>query len=439
MPEIPTAEAAPTQQPAASASHLRANAAAAAAIAFAVALGLVLRFVWPGDIEYKGDERWMFEQVQAYLAGGPWPWVGIGSSLLVPHPGMSTWLFILLARVLNAHTPPELAQGVQLLNALGILGWLIFARLSVPAAARRAWYWAAALWAVNPLAIIFERKIWQPSLLPAFVVAFAAAWWYRARAVPAFLWGVLGAALGQIYMPAWFFTLAVLIWTLLYDRRSVHWPAWLLGNVVAGWPVLPWLIEIVFRNPDYHAFETQLPLLHYYLRWPMQPFGFGIDYTLGRTDMLAFLGGPQLAGHATYLMGIVYAAVVILMLTIAAAAIARGRSAGQFDARALFVGGDETGVLLRAAFWGYGGLLTAMTLAGLNSHRHYLIMTAPLMALWAARAIAWSLPTRTGLARAILIVAVLCQAALSAGLIGYIHTTQVIHGEYGPTWRSQQH
>src|SRR4051812_25511029 len=148
-------------------------------VGLAIALGITLRLVWPEDIEYKGDERWIFERTQTALAGGPWPWIGQLTSMLLPHPGMSVWIFILLGWVLDARTAPQLALGVQLLNAVAILGWMAFARFALPQGVRRTWYWAAALWAVNPVAVILERKIWQPSITPIFVIAFIAAWWHR--------------------------------------------------------------------------------------------------------------------------------------------------------------------------------------------------------------------------------------------------------------------
>ena len=321
---------------------------------------------------------------------------------------------------------------------MAILGWMAFARFAIPQGARRTWYWAAALWAVNPVAVILERKIWQPSITPIFVIAFIAAWWHRASFVPAFLWGALGAMIGQAYTACWLLTLAVLIWTLLYDRRSVHWSAWFVGNVVAGWPAIPWLLEILSAGPSSGAFVWRDLKLHYYLRWVTQPFGFGVDYTLGPNHTPDFLVGPVIAGHQSYLMAAAYAAAAMLLVIVAALAAMKLVKTAHLDARTIFIGNDQVGVLLRAAFWGYGGLLTLLTVVGLDSHRHYLIAIAPLVALWAVRFVEWTFEARTRAAAVVLAASVACQAVLSSGLISYIHATQIIRGEFGPTWRSQQ-
>src|SRR5262245_9231966 len=123
-------------------------------IAACLVAGIVLRLIWPEDIEYKGDERWLFEHAMALLAGAPWSWVSLPTSMGSPNPGMSLWVFAGLAYISGAQTPPELARAVQSLNVLALLALLAFAVVAVERDARERWLWAGALWAVNPLAII---------------------------------------------------------------------------------------------------------------------------------------------------------------------------------------------------------------------------------------------------------------------------------------------
>ncbi len=107
--------------------------------------------------------------------------------------------------------------------------------------------------------------------------------------------------------------------------------------------------------------------------------------------------------------------------------------------RDILLGTDATGLLVRAALIGYGFVLTALTVLGANSHRHYLIVVAPLMALWVVRLAAFG--DGDALRRAgRLALAGLCVAGalVSAALLHYIHVTQIIHGEYGATWAAQQ-
>jgi hypothetical protein len=145
-----------------------------------------------------------------------------------------------------------------------------------------------------------------------------------------------------------------------------------------------------------------------------------------------------LGGVSTYLVGLVHAALAALALAVYARA-GRALVAQRPSAREIFLGSDATGVLFRAALIGYGVLMTLLTIRGADAHRHYLIVVAPLMALWVARVAAFGDGgelQRTGR----LLLAGLCigGALVSASLLRYIHVTQVIHGEYGPTWAAQQ-
>jgi hypothetical protein len=131
-----------------------------AVAAAAVLAGIVLRLMFPSDIEFKADEEWTFAHVRAVLAGASLPMSGMPTSIGGANPGPSLWVFVLLGRVFGAATAPDLARGVQICAGAALVGALLFARFAVDARQRELWYWAAALWAVNPLAIIFERKIW---------------------------------------------------------------------------------------------------------------------------------------------------------------------------------------------------------------------------------------------------------------------------------------
>ena len=51
----------------------------------------------------------------------------------------------------------------------------------VPVVEREAWLWAIALVAVNPLAVLYHRKLWNPSLFPLLTVCFLWCWWHRQR------------------------------------------------------------------------------------------------------------------------------------------------------------------------------------------------------------------------------------------------------------------
>lgn len=405
-----------------------------------LAAGIALRFAYLADIEWKGDERWTFVHSQLMLAGGAWPWAGMPTSLGTLNPGMSLWVFAGLSALFDVDTPPELARAVASVNIIALLAFVVFAFAGLTRERREPWLWAAALWAVNPIAIIFERKIWPPSVLPLGCVAFIAAWYFRRHVAAAFAWGLLGALMGQIHISAAFFALVVALWTLLYDRGAFPWKGWISGSVIGALPALPWLLTVVGEGGA--GWQWRFPNFTFFLRWMTQPFGFGIQYSLGG-GMPDYLKGPLLDGQPTYLIALVHVALAGLLLFIAVLAIRAMLAERSLHKRSFwkkfFLGTDSETILTSAALWGYGGVISVLTAFGPDTHRHYLIVVAPILALWAVLVVMYG--DRAGgrpRARVILIALCLGQAILSAGLLCYIHRTGVIAGDYGATWRVQQ-
>jgi hypothetical protein len=231
-----------------------------------------------------------------------------------------------------------------------------------------------------------------------------------------------------------FFALAVAAWTVVKDRIAFPWKSWLAGSVVGALPALPWLFEVLSQHG---GTRFSVPNFSFFSRWPWQPFGFGIEHVLGRAHMLDYLTGPPPAGHPTYLMALVHVVLAGVVLVVLLQAIRLIRSEGWPPAREVFLGTRPETLLITATFWGYGGLLTLFTLFGAGSHRHYLIVVTPILALWAVLAVTYG--DRTvghSRARAMLIVLCLSQAVLSDGLLSYIHRTAIIKGEFGLTWRA---
>lgn len=400
--------------------------------------GITLRLIWPEDIEYKGDERWIFEHAIALLGGEPWQWVSLPTSLGPPNPGLGLWIFAGLAYVGAAQTGPELAQAVQWSNVLALLAFASFAGIAMSGERREKWLWAGALWAVNPLAIIFERKIWPPSLLPLASVALITCWWYRNHAVASFLCGLICMLMAQVHLGVVFLAAALFAWTWLYDGASFRWGAWSLGGLLGSLPALPWLV-VASQGAEGAALRWRFPIPHFFSRWISQPFGFGVEYTLGWQDFLSYLSSPRIAGAPTFAMLLTHAALVSVFVVVVVHAVRVYVAVPYVGTRATVIGNGPESVLVNALLFGYGGLLTLITLIGPGSHRHYLIVAAPVMALWCVRLV-WTGEQGHRWRWARLILAVLCvaQGLASAGLLAYIHRAQVISGEYGPTWHSRQ-
>ena len=414
---------------------LKSRLAPLAGLALALAVGAALRLMFHADIEWKADEQWSFIHARQMLDTGSWPAVGMASSVHAPNPGLSLWVFAGLAWVANAHTPPDLAGAVQAVNVLALLAFAAFALVAVPKARREPWLWGAALWAVNPVAIIIERKIWPPSLLPLASVALIWAWWYRRNWLAAFAWGALGALMAQIHMGVALLAVALAAWTLIHDRRTFPWRGWLAGSLVGALPAIPWLLQLLGHGSGARIHLTA-PSVSFYMRWFAQFFGYGAQYTLGGKAFGDYLAGPQLDGLASHallaLQVVLVLAALLVLVRVGRMVLGRGR----MPLRTLLLGDSAETVLTTAAFWGYGGLLTVITFFGAGSYRHYMIVITPIMALWTAMAVIWACRrARWGGARTVLATLVVCQALMSVGLLAYIHQRGVIPGEFGASWR----
>jgi hypothetical protein len=383
-------------------------------------------------MEYKADEAWTF----AHARGGELPWVGMNSSVDVPNPGMSLWVFSGLRALSGAQDPPALVRSVQVVNCLALVLLACFAWRCVAEGEREAWLWAAALVAVNPLAVLFHRKLWPPCVLPLATLALLWGWWHRGRRGPAFAWGLVGVCLGQVHMAGFFFAGGFALWALLFDRKAVAWKAWLAGSVLGALPLVPWAAQVLAHpaarpaNPGrwLHALEGK-----FWVRWSTEPFGLGIEYTLG-PQFREFLSYPRVASQPTYLVAAAHLALVaVAVVLLARAAVNLWRDRGRLRDR--FVGrASATAFTQSAALWGFGLLLT---LSALSIHRHYMIVLFPLECLWVARlALGGPAVVRTG--RRLLAALWAAQLAVSASFLLYVHDTQRIRSEYGTTYAAQR-
>lgn len=351
-------------------------------LALCVLLAAALRFGFPSDIEYKADEQYTFAALKSYRADGAVPLLGMESSAGIRNPGLSVWLFLALGWLSGAQNPVQLARVVAALNIIALLVLIWMARRVVPEPDRDAWSWAAALFAVNPLAVLFARKIWAQSTLPLFSVLLLLAWFYRDRKFGAFFGGVLSAVLGQIHLSGFFIAGGLWLWTALFERRRsrprhANWRWAAAGAALAALPLVPW-IQHVFsigpRSPEW----INLLFLSYWFNWIASALGLGLGYTLG-THLKEFLQGPLFYGHATYMVLVFH----VFIFAAATFLIASGSTLLEFTSRDRILGTpSETAFVQSAAWWGTGLLMTG---CALPIYMHYLITAYPLPWLWLAR------------------------------------------------------
>lgn len=408
-------------------------------VAFAIALGALLRFAWLWDMEYKSDEEWMFERSQAVPEREPWPQLGMTSSVGLRNPALSALVFIVLAKLSGAQHPVALCRAAVACNVLAFLVLFAWVLRALPKHQQEPWLWALALAAVNPLAVLMQRKIWAQSILPLFCVLFLIGWLRRDRAWGALSWGLVGALLGQIHMSGFFFAAGFCLWELALGRvrpgsPRTRWGAWFIGSLAGAAALLPWLKYLLGRHQAGPGYDIENVLsFSFYRYWFSETFGLALDYSLGKY-YLDFLRYPLLVNTdlylPMYLHGISFSVGAFVIFCLGSAAWKR-RAGALHTALHALRSSSETAYTSGAAFVGYGLLLT---LSGLVVWRFYLLVTFPIVWLALAYATLRFVPQP----RRLLGVLWLAQLGLSIAFLLFIHEHQGAPGaEYGRGLRWQ--
>lgn len=395
-----------------------------------VLAGAILRLVWLDDMEWKLDEQWTYDRVR-FAAIEPTPWLGMPTSYDVRHPPGTVWVFQALGWLVDARSPVELARATATLNVLAVLAMIAYARWLLPRSQRETWYWAAALAAVNPVGVLLQRKIWPPSVLPAFVILLLIAWQFRHRRVGALAWGAMGPILGQVHPVGLFVAAGLVGWAGLFDRRQVRWGCWAIGSAVALVPLVPWLEYALAATAD--CAISQRTWINactpkFWLRCLTEPFGFDARYALGR-DFPRLLSKPEIGGVASWGLGVVHA--LLLAGCLSWWCCLGWRILWQRQSLHWTDPARPTEFTLGAALVGFAAVFA---LSGLPMHRHYMLAVFPLpQVLLATTLLRW---TRWG--RAWLALLVLGQLAVCVGCLHFIHTAhRPISGDYGTPYSVQ--
>jgi hypothetical protein len=397
----------------------------------AIAAGIVFRLIWLRDIEFKMDEAGAMYLLREFWSSHDFPLIGIDSSTGLPNPGLNLWVLIAISAVLPTLGPLEMSRAIQFANVAAILGLTWFVLRGIDRAEREPWLWSVALVSVNPLAVLYSRKLWAQELFPLFVLPFLVGWFYRSRRWGAVIWGVAGALLGQVHLTGFLFAAPFAAVTFLWARRSVRWPAWFAGSVIGTLPLLPWLLHVLAS-----AHESKPPELQN----PAVPFGNWVNYVLALDlrrplgdDFPSFAAFPQIGGAPSYGVTIALSINAILFLMIFVNRVRRSDTAQSGLWAALR--GSETGLVLLAGFVGFCTLLAVMLHPAYYTYLIVAFVLPSLSIAWVALTGA-SLRQRTA-PRRLLAGMVVAQAALTLAFLCFVHETQVIHGEYGTAYGSQ--
>ena len=394
----------------------------------ALACGIVLRLIWPADMEWKADEQRMFTWASTIGRTEPWPPIGMASGVAVPNPGLSVWLFVPLARATG--DPVALAQVVQAVNVLALLGFVLLgASRVIDESARQSWFAGLALMSVNPIAVVLARKIWAQSLLPAFTLVTLAAHAGRGSWAGAFIWGFAGALMGQVHMSGFFLQGALVLFTLTSTLRSTEsprtrWGAWFVGSIAGAIPLWPWALNLLRAESGFSRdwIATLVPRAPF--NWLIDSLGVNTSY-IYRPESLWFLGEPRIGGVPTYGMALAHAALVAIALFCLVRWLKTLR-------RPQIVPSPEDGHVWLWIYAAAFGMTMLLMVAGVRARTHYLIIAYPLPFVW----LGWLLVTH-GSVR-LYRTAVALQLAITVTLMLQVHRDGgVTSGAYGSSYRAQ--
>jgi len=391
-----------------------------------VLLAAALRLVWIEDMEYKGDEKLLFELSQTVGRTTAWPMTGTLSGVGVVNPGLSVWNFVILARISRAANPLELTRAVQIVNVLSVLALFGFVLRWLTREDREPWLWAAAMVSVNPFSILFSRKIWEPDLVLPFCLLAILGFLNRASFLGAVSYGFFGALVGQVHMSGFFFSLGLVIWLAVFDRKNVNWLGWFAGSVLGAIPLLPWVVIVLNQPSGVQGWAWRNVFkFEFYRHWVEDTFGLGLDYSLG-PHFSAFLKFPIIGASPTYgvlLLHVGLWAAMIWFLVRWAWGFWRNKTSAPDSA--------STAHLRDGTFWTMGALLT---LSGFIIYRHYLNVIRPIEFLWLACVALHYVPRP----RVFLLTVWVLQLLLSISFLSYIHQNcGARDGDYGTAYRCQ--
>jgi hypothetical protein len=392
-------------------------------------LAATFRFAWIGDVEYKGDERGLFDQSQAIRRTQLWPALGFPGGQ-ARHPALGPWTFALLVHAFDLDSPLSLTRAVQALSFAAVALLFVFAWRLPAGRQREIWLWTAAFASVNLFAVIHGRKIWHPDLMPIYSVAFLFAWWHRRRIAGALGWGLTGALIGQVHMSGFFSASAWLLGTIAFARHTVRWRAWLAGSVCGVLPLLPWLHYMLTPGPRLTGPARSDALFQFdYFRVAFaNAIGDSAEHSLG-SDFSQYLHYPVLWGAETHAVWV--ARIVLAALGIGAALVGlcgvtvhavKGRARGWAD--------DSTALAL------FNTLLMAllMSVSRLLVFPHYHAVAYPFEFLWLAAALVTFAPAPRLWLATVWIGLALC----TVSYLQYVHDhCGAPRGDYGVAYRCQ--
>ncbi len=207
-----------------------------------VILAAAMRLYRLDAVEFYHDEAMVGMLAQEMADGQTFPLQGIVSSVGIPNPPQT--VYTVLPPFWFSNDPVFVTSWVILLNLVGValLYILTLRQFGFPAAML-----TTLIYAVNPWAIMYSRKLWAQDYVTPFLLLsllFAQLGfrdgkrWAQVLTVPVMLWGM------QIHFAAW--ALVPLFgWVILAGRKNWHWRSLILSAVISLMVLTPFMLGII--------------------------------------------------------------------------------------------------------------------------------------------------------------------------------------------------
>ncbi len=206
-------------------------------------LAFVLRMGWPSWVEFKRDEATVVRRAAAIAYEGDLPIEGVDSS--AGPANLPLTLYVMAAPLRLWADPLAVVLCTTFLNALAVLACYFVGQVYL---GPRAAFTAAFLFALNPWAILYARKIWchpLPLFTLTLIASLLAAFVSRKPWALVGVWASLAIQLG-LQLEA--LALVPLLALLLIYHRDVAWKPLLAGCAVFGVSMAPYVLYDAFHG-----------------------------------------------------------------------------------------------------------------------------------------------------------------------------------------------
>ncbi len=391
-------------------------------LAVILLLAFLLRFAQPTLVEFKRDEPTVSRLAQAIAYEGYRPAVGVAASVGPDNLPLNLYLMALPIRLWD--DPLAAVLFAMLLNWLAVWGCYALGKLYF---GTEIGLIAALLFAVNPWAVLYARKIWSLSMPWATLIFFATLYltFVRGRR-----WALVAALLaGTVMLGLHLSGLAVILimgLALLLYRDQVSPQALLIGLTLSLIAVAPYILHDAF-----HHWENLRGFLAYAGRsssfsWNALRFAF----ILSGSEGIDGQAGPfheQFRAAVPPLWWMNGAMMLLLGLALAYAVWQSLRAPTQAQRRTF-------GLLL---MWFFVPVALQLS-AGATTQLHYFVILYPVQFLLVAKLLVEGLrripPARLKWGQAALVISLLVWSTWQMAITYQLHTYMAQHpstGGYG--------